>query len=63
MHMGALTYTHTCAQVAGVVGRAETLSSIFYLLTMFCYMKGCHGNDAGGELCLSVVGMCIRECV
>lgn len=38
-------------QVAGVVGRAETLSSIFYLLTLFCYRRGCRDSTSSGELC------------
>ena len=29
-------------QVAGVVGRAETLSALFFLLSLFCYRRAAH---------------------
>ena len=31
-------------QVAGVVGRAETLSALFFLLSLFCYRRAAHLN-------------------
>ena len=34
-------------QVAGVVGRAETLSTFFFLLSIFCYQKAVHCGITG----------------
>ena len=36
-------------QVAGVVGRAETLSSVFFLSCLFTYKKACSREDSTSE--------------
>ena len=55
----------TMFQVAGVVGRAETLSALFFLLTLFCYRRAAHDNKGSRNIrfmCLFVSVSRIRGC-
>ena len=42
-------YTWCVLQVTGVVGRAETLSSLFYLAALITYTKCCRSKRSTGE--------------
>ena len=46
-------------QVAGVVGRAETLSALFFLLSLFCYRRAAHDNKGSKNEHLSHVSVCV----
>ena len=43
-------YSKNFKQVTGVVGRAETLSSLFYLAALITYTKCCKSKRSTGEL-------------